>query len=425
MKKVKYLLSILLCILTLPAFAENYYTDIYEDDTQTKPSNYKDSSTNYKPQQTTESFPRFEGHLLSELYFDAYTNNGEKIQAGESKTNTYLYLESLMRLRITKGFFAETKWYLEPVNDRLYTGDLYAANPGYIVGNALNSDFYGRENHVKRRFQSWSYGLGVETLNVGYRNSNFAAAIGKINPTFGSAFDKSRFSGIYGITLPEEYELTEKIGGYVSAILPFGNITFNAFFDDTSELSNTMFRHRGRDKSIGGAGNTEKLNNFSITFDGKFDNLSINAGFRYLDVDLKQEDAEKGFVFGAEYLFEFPYNINFLPFVEVAYFDNFDGMASRDVTYLTTFLPIIIENWHFIASNTSKFDDEKGYHSYTSHLTQLSIGYKFDFGLMIDVARIWERSVKKADGFAGLGRRDKWVRHADSWAFMVSYLFEF
>ena len=44
---------------------------------------------------------------------------------------------------------------------------------------------------------------------------------------------------------------------------------------------------------------------------------------------------------------------------------------------------------------------------------------------MIDVAKVWEREAKKADGFAGLGAKDKWVHHKDCWAFMVSYLFKF
>ena len=420
MKKSTCLAVALLSAFSFTAFAENYNTDIYEEN-----ESYSNNSSRTYQEESKDVFPKFEGYLLSELYSDTYTKSKEKVQKGESITNTYLHLESLMRLRFTEGFFAETKWYLEPVNDRLYTGDFYAANPDYIVGNSLNSDFYGKDNHVKRRFQSWSYGLGIETLNVGYKNHNLAVAVGKINPTFGTAFDKSRFSGIYGVSLAEEYELTEKFGGYISAILPFGNITFNTFFDDTTELSNTMFRHRGRDKSKGGAGNTEKLDNFSITFDGKFEKLSVNAGFRYLATDLDGEKAEKGYVLGAEYLIELPYEVNILPFAEFAYFENFDGMKNRDVSYLTTFLPIVVENWHFIASNTSKFDREKGYKSYTSNLTQLSVGYKFDFGLMFDVARIWERDAKKADGFVGLGSRDKWVRHYDSWAFMISYLFEF
>lgn len=432
--KIRYIVALLLCLFVIPAFAEDYDDDIYVDDgvpaTPSVKQNAKKqqpSNKTYTPKNTksSETFPKLEGHILTEFYANTLTKNSEKIQAGDKRTDAYLYAESVLRLRITEGLFAETKWFFEPTNDRLYTGDIYAKNPGYYVGSVLGSDFYGQENHVKRKFQTGTYGLGVETLNIGYKNSNLALAVGKIDPTFGSAFDRSRFSGIYGIAMPEEYELTEAIGGYVSALLPFGNITFNAFFNDTTDLSNTMFRRRGKNDANGGVGNTDKLNNFSLTFDGKFDNLSLNLGFRYLDVDLEEEEAESGFVAGAEYLVELPYSVNFLPFVELAYFHNYNGMPSRRVGYATVFLPIIFENWHFIVSNTTKYDDEKGYHGYTSYLTQISVGYKFDFGLMFDFGRIWERYAKKADGFAGLGPKDKWTKRADSWAFMISYMFQF
>lgn len=427
MRKFLLILFILLFAPCVAVFAEDDDTDIYEDNTPTQSAtNYSNNSTP-KKQETgrIESFPKFEGYLLSEYYLDILDNGKERIQKGENITNWYLNLEALMRLRITKGFFLETKWFLQPVNRRRYTGSIYAKNPDYIVGDALNSDFYGKENHVKRGFQFSSYGLGIETLQFGYKNKNLALGLGKINPSFGSAFDKARFSGIYGVYMPEEYELTEKIGAYISALLPFGNLTFNVFFDDTTGMSATMFKNRGRDKSKGGAGNTDVPNNFSITFDGKFENLSFNIGYRYLSVDLKQESVEQGFVAGAEYLFEWDYGINFLPYMEIAYLNNFDGMRNRDVTYWTTFLPVIIENWHFIFSNTTKFDIEKGYHSYTSYLTQLSFGYKFDFGLMLDLSKIWERRVKKASGFLDIPAGKKWVQHQDSWSFMVSYLFKF
>ena len=425
----KYIFIVFLFLISFSVFAENYDTDIYEDDgvsTNITTSNSNKNQTKKSGHKKEKNqFPKLEGYLLSEIYSNTYTNNSEKIQKNDNRVDTYLYLETLIRLKITDGFFAETKWYMEPVNKRMYTGSFYADNPQYIVGDALNSDFYGEENHVRRKFQSWSYGLAVETLNVGYKNSSIALGVGKIDPTFGMAFDKTRFSGVYGITMPEEYVLTEKIGGYISAILPFGNITFNGFFDDTSGLSRTMFRDRGKNKAIGGAGNTEKLNNFSLTFDGKFDNLSLNLGFRYLNVDERGEKPERGFSFGFEYLFELSKNINFLPLFEAVYINNFKGMPSRDVGYSTVFLPFIIENWHFIFSNTTRVDEETGYHTYVSYLTQLSAGYKFDFGLMIDVARVWEKYNRKADGFVELGPKDKWVKHADSWAFMISYLFKF
>lgn len=420
MKRINYILALLLCS-NLSAFAESYDTDIYEDDGYSK-TNYQHKEKSSKQNKKDKIF---EGYVLSEFYANTLLHSKDKVRFNDSSANSYFNFEALMKLNIGKGFFAETKWYLKPVNKRLYTNDVYANNSSYVVGNATNSDFYGQDDYVKRTFQFSSYGLGVETLYVGYKNSNLAVGAGKIDPTFGSAFDKSRFSGVYGVTLPEEYELTDKIGGYITAMFPFGDLRFNMFFDDTSDLSNTMFKKQGRNKAEGLAGNTEKLNNFSLTFNGKFDNLSLNVGFRQLDVTLPNEKKETGYVAGAEYLIELPYEVNVLPFAEFVYLNNYKGMKSRDVSYMTVFLPVIYENWHFIVSNTTKFDNESGYHDYTSYLTQASVGYKFDFGLMIDVAKVWERYVKKADGFSGLGTQDKWVRHADSWALMVSYLFEF
>lgn len=425
MKLFKYALVLLLCS-TLSAFAENYDDDIYEDSgSYSTKSTPKKQNTNNPSTKNTNKDSIFEGYILSEFYVNTLTDAKDKVRKNDSPTNSYLYLESLAKLNIGKGFFAETKWYLKPVNKRLYTGDIYAKDTSRVIGDSSNSDFYGKDNYVKRTFQFSSYGLGIETLYAGYKNSNLAFGLGKITPTFATAYDKSRFSGVYGIKVPEEYELTDKIGGYVSAIFPFGNLTFNMFYDDTTDLSNTMFKKQGRDKSKGGAGNTEKLNNFSLTFNGKFDNLSLNLGYRQLEASLPQESSENGYTIGIEYLVELPYDINFLPFVEYTYLDDFDGMKSRDVSYFTVFLPMIYENWHFILSNTSKYDDERNYRNYTSYLTQASVGYKFDFGLMIDVAKVWERYVRKADGFSEVGARDKWVKHADSWAFMISYLFNF
>lgn len=430
--------------VALPVFAESSDYDIYEEPAGSSSSPIKTTTTKtttktskkttkYRTKTTTtrssesifDGFPKLETKILSEFYVNTLSGSGEKIQYNDNKVTSYANIESLMRLNITKNFYAESKWYLQPVNKRVYGGNYYAKNSGNVIGNSLDSDFYGKNNYVKREFQFSSYGLGVETLFLAYRDSNINIGVGKINPTFGSAFDKSRFTGVYGVKLPEQYELTEKIGGYITALFPFGNLTFNTFFDDTTGLSSTMFKNRGKDKSKGGAGNTEKLNNFSITFDAALENMNFNLGFRYLDVDLKQQEPEKGFVGGVEYLFEFPYGINFLPFAEVAYFNNFDGMKSRNVAYVTTFMPLIIENWHFIFSNTSKFDDEKHYKNYSSYLTQLSFGYKFDCGLMIDVAKIWEREVNKANNFSNVPVGEKWIVRNDSIAVMVSYLFKF
>jgi len=430
--KIKYTSLFLIITLTIlsfsQAFAESEGDDIYEDgmaDTKTQSSDYKyKSNKNYEGK---SKYPNIKGKILAEYYVDVLDNSENKVKSGDSLTNSYLKLKTNFKANITKNIYAETDWYLRPVNGRLYSGDHYAKNNSYVVGDSTNSDFYGKEDYIERGFQLSSYGLGIETLNLNYKNSNLAFGLGKINPTFGSAFDDSRFAGVYGTLLPEEYKLTEKIGGYISAIFPFGTLRFNSFFDDTTSLSKTAFNDRGRDNSHGGAGNTEKLNNFSLTFDAKFNDLKLNFGYRQLDTKYSNEDTERGYVAGAEYLFDLGYNVTFLPFAELTYLNNFDGMKDRNMTYFTTLLPVIYENWHFIASSTTKFDDEKGYGNYTSFLNQLSVGYNFDCGLMIDVAKVWERYVRKADDFDNVDSDNghKWVKHQDSWAFRVSYLYKF
>ena len=166
--KFKYLVFASALLATLPTFAMDYDTDIYVDNTSTS------STSTYKPATKTFYYPKFEGHILAEYYIDSLVDKNDIVNPHDDRNNYYLNLEALLKLKFTQGFFVETKWQLSPVNDRVYTGDIYADHPGYIVGNSLNSDLYGNYDYVKRKFQFSSYGLAVETLNIGYKNDNFA-----------------------------------------------------------------------------------------------------------------------------------------------------------------------------------------------------------------------------------------------------------
>ena len=166
--KFKYLVFASALLATLPTFAMDYDTDIYVDNTSTS------STSTYKPATKTSNYPKFEGHILAEYYIDSLVDKNDIVNPHDDRNNYYLNLEALLKLKFTQGFFVETKWQLSPVNDRVYTGDIYADHPGYIVGNSLNSDLYGNYDYVKRKFQFSSYGLAVETLNIGYKNDNFA-----------------------------------------------------------------------------------------------------------------------------------------------------------------------------------------------------------------------------------------------------------
>lgn len=418
---LKKLLITLLIFTTIginSVFADEYNADIYEDENPIRTTRVQ------KPSQVVrKSYPKIEGQILAEFIIDSLDSSKGKINPKDDRVDYRLFSIADFKLKFTNEFFVGTKWYLRPVNKRVYDGQIYAENPGYIVDQ--RSDYYGKENYIRRRFQGSSYGLGVEELYAGYRNKNLQVLLGKFDPTFGSAFDRSRFHGIYGVVKPLEYKLIEKIGGSVAALLPFGDFTLNLFFDDTSGLSNTAFKQRGQDKSEGKAGNTEKLNNFSFTFDTKRDNLSFNIGLRILETTLSYEKKETGFVTGLEYLVDLNYDVKFLPFVEFVYLNNFDGAKDRDMYYFTAFLPFIYENWHIIFSTTTRFDDEKGYKDYFSYINQISFGYKFDNGIMLDAAKIWEKYADKADDFSTVGKKRKFTGHQDSWAFMISYVFKF
>ena len=411
------------------------YTNVYSNDSNDDMySEYQDS--NYKANNQNKSkkiyFPRLEGRILAEYYIDNLRDKEDRIKHNDKATNNYLSLKSYLKLRITEGFYAETDWYLRPVNKRIYTDKNYAKNLQYNITDSYGDDFYGKQDYIQRRFHYKDYGLGIETLKLGYTGTNIALNAGKFNPTFAIGYNKYRFSGIYGTILPSEYELTEKLGGNISALLPFGNITFNLFTDDTTDLSTTMFKRAGKDKSKGGAGNTKRLNNYSITFNVKLDNLTFNFGYRKLNDDHKYDfnnkdvnTGENGWTGALEYKITLDYDITIKPFIEYTYLENYDGMLERDVQYLTTFLPIMFENWHLIFSNTYKFDIEKYHKKYNSYLSQISFGYKFDFGLMLDFARVWWTEYKKADGFLTLKEREKFKMRKDAYVFMISYVYDF
>jgi len=370
-----------------------------------------------------DEYPKITGEILTEYSTDTLINSSSKVDTADDRTNGQLNLEPIFKLHLNDKWSFKTAWKFRPVEERLYQGDIWARNASYIVGGNGTDDRYGKEDYIERKFQWDTYGLIIEELTVDFRGEDLAFGLGKFNPTFGKAFDKSKYHGIYGTWMPEQYELTEKFGAYVSMLFENAELRFNLFFDDTTGMSRSAFKDRKRDKSAGGAGNTEKPNNYSLTLEGNYEQFGYNVGFRYLDTDKSYEKNEKGFVLGLDYLKEFETNnFIFIPFAEVAYFDNFDGMNGREIWYTTVSLPLIYKGWNVVVSETFKHDDEPTYKDYQSYLAQFSIGYKFKNGIMLDFARKEQRYVIKANNIPS---PQKDSRKADSWGLMISYMYKF
>lgn len=368
------------------------------------------------------SYPNISGEVLSEYVYDVLNSNRYKVRSNDKRSNGYFNIEPVFALNLNRNWSFNTSWLIRPVENRLYTGSWYAGNTNFVVGANGSDDYYGQEDYIKRKMHWDDYGVIVEELTVDYKAEDIEVGLGKFNPTFGKAFDKSKFHGVYGTVMPEEYELKEKLGAYTTALFELAEIRFNIFFDDTTGLSRSALTDRGRDKSAGGAGNTNKPNNFSLTMEGKYDQFNYNLGFRHLSTNKYYESDEKGYVIGLDYLKEFETN-NFmiLPFAELASFKNFDGMKGRDVWYLTASLPVLYKGWNFTVSDTIKRDDETNFKNYTSYLFQYSFGYKFKNGLMFDVARKHHRYVEKANYVA----TTKQVRKASAWGLLISYMYKF
>ena len=73
-------------------------------------------------------------------------------------------------------------------------------------------------------------GLLVEELKIEFENEDLRAFAGKFDPNFGSAWRKSKKKNwCFTAQMTEDYNLREKLGVGVTALLENSNITVNAF----------------------------------------------------------------------------------------------------------------------------------------------------------------------------------------------------
>jgi hypothetical protein len=453
MKKILLLYFLSFSLL----FAADDY-DIYDDGT----ANIKDESdySNYhKPQSSPKSsqktskvtnktknpfsknkdnkdnkYPNTQTQILFEYHFNFLDDSKKKVRSDDDITDTYLNTIIETGLNLNENFFILTEWQFRPVGSFLKNNDLYAKS--YIVDREGSDDLFGEEDYIRRRkFHYNDYGLAINTLNINFKNTNMAFGLGKIEASFASGYDKNRFMGINGTLLTEEYRLNGVLGFYVAALLPFGKIQFNLFRNDDTDLTNTMFTKRGK-KDLDYSSGYDKFNNFSISFDGKFNNnIIVNGGLKYLYVDDNKNygsfDNEIGLNLGIEKLHEYSNGVTIVPFAEIVYIGNYKGYSDFNVIYTTETFSLFFENWRFLISSTLKFEMWNQFNAIATNehkdvntiswLNQFSVGYKFDNGLMIDFSEAW----RKTAHVINCTDSNKYSKIENYTAVMVSYLLEF
>ncbi len=218
-------------------------------------------------------------------------------------------------------------------------------------------------------------GLYVSELGLSFSNDSFSIGVGKISPSFALAWDAT--PGFFGVDLAEDYELAEAIGGFVEVPFKLGGgehtVSASVFYTDTTGLSNSFGEERGRTTlADGGAGNTEKLNNFALQFAGNFGKTEYNLSFRQLSAGVGDVSDETGASLGLQQGFDL--NGGELTLLgEVARFNGFGGTVD-DVTYSTLGAAYTMNKWTFVASYTGR----NGVDGFNDKLA--SIGVDYDFG---------------------------------------------
>ena len=241
-------------------------------------------------------------------------------------------------------------------------------------------------------------GLYADTLNVQGNFGNFSLTAGKYSPGFGTAWDIT--PGVYGTDLAGDYELSEMLGlgaSYSFDGTPFGTIALgvNLFAVDTTVLSDSVFTRRGRTVlADGGAANTERLDNVSLTLDGSeiadLPGFSWHLGYRHLRPGQGDAWAENGFVAGIAKEFALEDDLSLTFNGEVAILTN--AFASEDdIAYTTLGVALAKNNWHGEVAGTLRRTSFAAGDSQNDLLLQASAGYEWDNGIDLSLGYAYAR----------------------------------
>jgi hypothetical protein len=325
-----------------------------------------------------QDFPNITGSVLTQLQVD---HVGSVNRSGVSANNGYIYVEPNISFNINKNWSIKTDWRLQP-NDTLTTR------------NGTYPERYRTILQSGRGFGMSDEGILIEELKVNYENEDMDIYAGKYDPTFGTAYRKDKRMGVFTAQFGEDYNLREKIGVGGVAILESSKISVNTFFNDTTALSKSAIDDRGRaPRNDGAAGNTGTLSSYSVAMNGEslfgFENWHYNLGYRNLDVDkIDGRSREKGYTIGTDYAYHVGVNSTITPFFEAVKIQNFSGIQGRDAIYTTAAVIGKYSNWNASITNlTRNIKQAQTTPKSSDRMLQLSTGYKFGNGLMIDFTR--------------------------------------
>jgi hypothetical protein len=338
---------------------------------------------------TNYSEPKLSGSVLYQLQGDQIISTSKR---DSKSSNGFVYIEPNFGLHFDENWAVKTQWRIQP-NSVLTTRD------------KDNPERYRTFLSDNRGFAISETGLLIEELKLYYENEDLKFSAGKFDPSFGTAHRKSKRIGVFASQFAEDYNLREKLGANVTALLEGSQISFSSFFSDSTDLSRSAIKDRGKEnKNNGLASNTGSFSSYSVLMEGEnfltIDNWFYNVGYRSLGVDKEGRKRESGFVAGSEYLYKIGRETSLIPFVEIVRIENLAGENGRVANFLTVAAIGKYAGW--TASSSLMIRNIKR-RNYTENLPkrsidrqlQFSIGYKFTDNLTLDVSR----AVIKENGY--------------------------
>ena len=373
MKKLKFFCTI---ILNIAFFLSAWQINLQNSFAQNTTENESSNEDNY-------SFrPILSGSVLYQIQSDHIIGSNKK---DISRTNSFIYIEPNFGLHFDENWSVKTQWRIQD-NSTLTTRD------------KKNPERYRTFLNDNRGINLSETGLLIEELKLFYENEDMRFTLGKFDPSFGTAHRKSKRIGVFASQFAEDYNLREKLGANVTALLEGAQISFSSFFTDSTDLSRSAIKDRGRESRNNGlSSNTGSFSSYSVLMEGEnfltVDNWFYNLGFRSLGVDYSGRKRETGYVAGSEYLYKIGRETSLIPFVEIVRIQNFSGESGRVGNYATLAAIAKYSSWTASTSfmirhikrpnnnlaNLSKANTDKQW--------QFSIGYKFTDNLTIDISR--------------------------------------
>lgn len=313
---------------------------------------------------------------------------------------SYPFVEGALELELGNDWFARSSNADNDLNDLSPNAALGLAvhfNPHLTLNAGLTfepvSDPLPATDRAFRHL-----GLYADTLNIEARAGDFAVIAGKFAPGFGTAWDIT--PGVYGTDLASDYELSEMLGvgvAYTFAQSPIGSVDVgvNLFAADTTIFSDSLFTRRGRTTAAdGGAANTRRLDNVSLTFDGReiaaLPGFSWHLGYRHLRPGEGDVKAENGFVAGIAQEFSLSTEIDLTLNGEIAFLSNaFAG--EDDIAYTTLGMAISRGSWHGELAGTVRKTSFAAGGSQSDLLLQASAGYEWENGIDLSLGYAYTR----------------------------------